>query len=340
MIETDKIKTISANGILLSFLTVFLILIAGLSLLGKSADYDNYMTMVVDKTEMVGGANEVAFKCIVKINDIFFNSNFQTFLVIFAIIGVSLKIYALFRFSKIPLLSYFLYVFSYFILHEYVQIRAGVATGIFLLAIIDLANGDLKKYFIKSFIAIMFHWSSVILVPLYFVVRHLKVQIFYFLPFIGVIFYFNGLNLHAFLGDLLGPVEILFNYYQTHAGHVEEVNAFNFITISQVGIFLVCAILLSRKKEVDAFDFTMFKIFSISLFLFFMLSSFGLPVIAFRVSEYLNVVLLLLIPAVVSFFREKFFLSMLLVFYYFLYLFHLIVNTQVIPAVLIFFRSL
>ncbi|WP_041245495.1 EpsG family protein [Geotalea uraniireducens] len=333
---------LKASNIEIICIVVFgtiLIATAGLQLFGPSADYYAYQEMVIDKTNVKLDTVEFAFRALLWINDILFGSDFQTFLVMFAILGVSIKLFALLKYSKIPLLSLILYAFSYYLLHEYIQIRAGVATGIFLLALSDLAKGDAKRYFLKALLAILFHWSSVVLLPLYFIVRYVKIGMFYLLPFIGILLFINGVNVDLVTPEALLPIEWLSNYYVAHSGQQEEIKAFNLISISHVGLFLFVAVLYLRSKEIiDEFDLVLFKIFSISLFLFFFLSSFQLPVIAFRLNEYLNVVLLLLIPAIVCQSDDKLVMSILFIFYFMLYAYHLIFNVQAIPDLLIFFQ--
>src|ERR1019366_1997709 len=221
-----------------------LIATAGLRLFGPDADYYAYQEMVVG------------------INDILFRSDFQTFLVMFAIVGVSIKLFALLKYSKLPLLSLILYVFSYYLLNEYIQIRAGVATGIFLLAISDLVKGNAKRYFLKALLAIMFHWSSVVLLPLYFIVRYIKTGMFYLLPFIGILLFIKGVNVNSALQEALLPIEWLSNYYVSHSGQQEEIKVFNLISISHVGLFIFVSFLNLRGKEkIDEFDLVLFKIF-------------------------------------------------------------------------------
>lgn len=307
--------------------------------LGPDADYYTYMEIVLDKRDEVSGANELAFMLLLWINGVLFKSNFQAFLAIFATIGVSIKLSALSRYSRIPVLSFLLYILSYFILHEYVQIRAGVAAGIFLFSIIDLANLNIKNYFYKTLLAIAFHWSSVILFPLYLVIRYTKNCVFYFLPFAGIALHVLGINFDTLVDHALEPFDALKIYYQLHSGHQEKIKVFNLISISQVLMFSVFSLIYLKKVVINNFDYTLYKIFSLGLFLFFTLSTFGLPVIAFRLSEYLNVVLLLLIPAIVNLFRQKLLMSIGFIAYFVAYAYHLIVNVQAIPNVFRLLRA-
>lgn len=69
---------------------------------------------------------------------------------IYAILGVTLKLIAIRRYSLLPIFSIFTYISMYFILHEMTQIRAGVATAIFLFALEDIKDRNLKGYVFKT----------------------------------------------------------------------------------------------------------------------------------------------------------------------------------------------
>lgn len=76
----------------------------------------------------------------------------------------------------------------YFILHEMTQIRAGVAAAIFLLALEDIKNRNFKIYLIKTILAMMFHYSAIIMIFVYlFNPNKMNVRFFFFIPIIGII---------------------------------------------------------------------------------------------------------------------------------------------------------
>ena len=316
-------------------LGVLLIAIAGLSVFGASIDSATYKEMIDGRGDVKNGTEEIAFQLLVWVNHYVFGSNYDTFFLMFAALGVSFKLTAIFKYSRIPLLSLALYISSYFLLHEYVQIRAGVATGMFLLAMPDLAKGNFSRYLIKALLAISFHWSSIIMLPLYFLIRRINANVFYFLPFVGMILFAEGINIGSSLNEFVNYAEFMSNYYALHAGPEQDINAFNLITISYIVLyFLMLTLFWFRKNLENELDSSTFKIFSLSLFLFFLLSSLKLPVIAFRLSEFLNVVLILLVPSLVSQFKQKLSLSIIFIIYFMFYGWHLIFNVEIIPSLL------
>ena len=126
---------------------VVLILIAGLRPIGIDRDSLAYVGIVgSDEVNINLLDKEPGFWLIYKINKIIFNGNTQCFFLIYALLGVSLKIFAIKKYSLLPFFSTFTYVCLYFILHEMTQIRAGVAAAIFLLALQDIKDKNLKSY--------------------------------------------------------------------------------------------------------------------------------------------------------------------------------------------------
>ncbi|WP_256742632.1 EpsG family protein, partial [Cronobacter sakazakii] len=56
-------------------------------------------------------------------------------------VSIGIKLHAIKKISSSPILSLIIYIAFYYILHDMTQIRAGVAAGLFLLAIRELASG-------------------------------------------------------------------------------------------------------------------------------------------------------------------------------------------------------
>ena len=87
--------------------------------------------------------------------------------VIYASIGVTCKIFAIKRLTSLLFLSLVIYISNVYLLHDMTQIRAGVASGIFLLAIRPLAEHKIFRYTALILLAALFHYSSLLLLPRY-----------------------------------------------------------------------------------------------------------------------------------------------------------------------------
>lgn len=86
--------------------------------------------------------------------------------VIYASIGVTCKILAIKRLTSLLFLSLVIYISNVYLLHDMTQIRAGVASGIFLLAIRPLAEHKIFRYTALILLASLFHYSALLLLPL------------------------------------------------------------------------------------------------------------------------------------------------------------------------------
>lgn len=58
-----------------------------------------------------------------------------------------------------------LYISFYFVLHEMTQIRAGVVSALFLLAVYYIAKKEKRKALLLIIVGSFFHYSSLALLP-------------------------------------------------------------------------------------------------------------------------------------------------------------------------------
>lgn len=293
---------------LLAFL-VPLVLISGLRSIGIDRDSLNYASILdipFEKNSFF--VNEPFLLLLIYINKTFFFGEPQTFFFIFALLGVSLKLYAIRGLASYPLLSYITYILLYFILHEMTQIRVGIASAIFLLAIPDIENRNLKNYLIKTILASLFHYSAIIMLIVYFVQpKILNRHIYAVLPIVGVILATLSsytLPLVTYLIDLL-PEAIGYKlnlYIILLENDVQsEIKIFNPYYLSLLAIYFI---LIYKYKLIKSdYNIVLIKILGLSLFLYFALSI--VPVFAFRLSEFFGVVLIILVPNLLFIFKDK-----------------------------------
>jgi len=291
-------------------IALFLILIAGLRPIGLDNDSIAYARIIQSPINVNLLDKEPAFWIIKHFNDIFFSGDVHTFFLIFATLGISIKFLAIKKISKMPLLSVIVYLSMYFILHEMTQIRVGVAAGIFLLALEDIKKRNFKNYFLKTIIAIFFHYSAFIMIFLYILNPYIiNRKLFFFLPLIGILLsLFRNviLNIIISIAHILPEylsfklniyLDLLLNY-----GTYSEINLFNFYYSSLI-LFYYYSI-LNYKKMKSEYDILFIKILGLMLFSFYFLSA--VPVLAFRISEFFGIVLIFLIPHIILTIKEKY----------------------------------
>ncbi|HOK63557.1 MAG TPA: EpsG family protein [Soehngenia sp.] len=310
---TSKNLTISSNSFIFIFVGFVLILIAGFRPIGIDGDSLNYVSVLhISLSEANFIDKEPAFWIINELNKILFGGNEQTFFLIFAILGVSLKLIAIRKYSLLPILSIFTYVSMYFVLHEMTQIRAGVATAIFLFALEDIKNRNFKGYFLKTILAMLFHYSAIIMLLVYFInPNKLNTKLFLTLPILGIILgillaIFKDISLSIFsnitsvLPQFIGS-KIELYILLLYDGKFSDINIFNFLYLSLIFIYYFS--LLNYRKMKSQYDIIFIKISGIMLFSFYFFTF--LPVLAFRVSEFFGVIFIFLIPHVLLTIKQK-----------------------------------
>lgn len=327
MIEQKVIKRgfgldFSRAFVLLLVFIVFVII--AFRLLGLDPDNESYRSIIQQNSNDDEKFYEVTFLFLRLINKILFDDPLFIFF-IYALLALSVKAYVFLTYSKAPLLSFAVFIFGFALVQEYTQIRVAVAVGVFLTSIGDLEKGNFYRYMLKVFIAIAFHWSSIILIPLYFLIRNFSLNKHILMLFAIVQFSLVVLILDV---DLLGFVHFFLSSQEGENpfGPVVEFKVFNLLSLSQLMIVLVCFGLHSYKNNMllDKIEITMLKILAISMCSYFAFASVGLVVIAFRVSDYLNIVQILFIPAVAIKFRPSYFSVFLVLIYFSIVLNHMI----------------
>lgn len=83
----------------------------------------------------------------------------------YATLGICTKFYVMERATPYPWLSIAVYLSYFFLLHEFTQIRVGVAAGLILCAAYFRFAGQRHKSFIALTSAVLFHYSAIIFLP-------------------------------------------------------------------------------------------------------------------------------------------------------------------------------
>lgn len=308
MRETIVIRK-NLHIIIIIISSILLILIAGLRPIGIDSDSYNYASIL---HVPLYGFNFTSIEpfvwLIIGLNRYLFSGNEQAFFLMFALLGVTLKLYAIKRISLFPMLSIITYISLYFVLHEMIQIRVGVAAGIFLLSLPDIARRNLTGYLFKTTLACMFHYSAIIMLVVYFF-RPNKINKYFYmaLPIIGISLAVTGDVILRLINIVIGFFPMILSYrmnlhiFLLGEGISADINLFNIYY--SVLLLLYYFLLFNYGKMKSEYDLILIKIFGLMLFSFYALSS--VPVLAFRVSEFLGVVLIILIPHSVFMFKQK-----------------------------------
>ena len=256
-------------------------------------DYENYQYAYMFSSERM----EPSFMVIREFGKIIGCSHIFLF-VIYAILGVSLKIFAIKKISSFLWLSLATYIATSYLLHDLIQIRASVAVGFFLCSIYYLQEKKYKIWGLLTFCAVMFHYASLILFVLpvlKYIKFNRKIWVFLlFCSFISGIFSTYIVNLISYI-DISFIQNLFLHHTEVNESKEDTVNVFNIIHLIRCLFVLFLSYNFVKISDYRYSEILM-KLYFVGLISFGFLSA--LPVLAFRVSEIFCVVEIFLIPLI------------------------------------------
>lgn len=221
---------------------------------------------------------------------------------VFALLGVGLKIMAIRKYSVIFFLSVMLYASNLFFIMEMTTIRAGVAAAIFLYGLQYLEKRQHWKFSLIILCCLFFHSSSIIYVLIWALVTvKTKLKYYYIILVVSIglmIFKINILSL-LLLDRVFPRVKIYFEVMEWQ--NEESINIFNFRILFAIAM-IICFITFYKKLKDKAHFDILFKIQLLSVSLFFAFSNLS-QVFSLRTFEMLSVSQILLYPMLIYIFR-------------------------------------
>lgn len=292
------------------YYSLVLSIVSAIQLFGKSVDYDNYIQKFGTKNISQLRANlEPGFIFLSSVNDYLFNSSIKTIFFITAFIALSLKFCAINKLAASNFIfdiAFVFYLLTFFWLHEYTQIRAAIAIGIYFNSLLLLRKNKIAIYCVYTIIATLFHYSGVIMLI--------------FLLFVKI---FNTkrkcliIVLAAFLfaavaGDVIGnQLHSLLFQMQVFIGLTKLGDSSNFISVfnlkylSLLIVFCISCIFISDNKT----DLLLLQSTAFGLCFFYYLHPVNLPVVSVRLAEFYTSIVIILVPNIMlRKFKEKYFL--------------------------------
>lgn len=286
-------------GLILVILSVY---IAYFKPIGFDVDsYAYYLaTINLEAVNSFEGNQEPIFKLIRYFSFIISNDVFRGLTVLYMFICISLKTVLIGKYSSNFYISIAAYVSIYFLLHDLIQIRVALAAVFFIWAIPDIKSQS-KVYFIKIAIATLCHYSSVFLIPLYFLNA---ASLSTFRIILGYIVSFSTLTLSPLLISIATEVS---NYLPGTIGykakrylvlmkesvHVDfNLFSMSFLIFMSLSVILVSPLVDAKKLSKD--EIIYIKILAISNYVYISFSF--IPVLSARISELLGVSVVLALP--------------------------------------------
>lgn len=217
--------------------------------------------------------------------------NVHSIFLLYAVFGVGLKFVAIRRLTPLAFLAVAIYLGHYYILHELTQIRAGIASGLLLLAIKPMADGRRLEALLWMLIALVFHYSAAILFPLLLLSNRQmtpkwRIAWACLVPF-SFIIYFLHIGIASIPIPFIGEKIELYDTLK-EGGTFDEINVFNLVFLVKNVIYLYFLYMYDTIRKHCAYFPLMLKIMGLSLFSYLALAS--IPIVAMRVSELLGIV--------------------------------------------------
>lgn len=291
-------------------------------------DYANYENAVNNFTFTWGYllGKEVSFVLIAAISNLF-SSPSTFFFFIYAFLSLLVKYYALNIGSEKFYFSLFAFFCIFYIPHELTQIRVSVAAGFFMLGYIYIVKGRSKLFYFSCFVAFLFHFSAIILFPLYLILRckYRNNYLFFVLPFLGLfLHYFNFLKLFIDLLIQYTPQMVsnklaIYNEFVLN-GEMDKIVLFNANFLVFLCIYILFCLPQFYKKmsaNVDQELVITWRLLSIGIFCYFSFSY--IAVFSFRTFELLIVPLVISLPCLMRYYKQKGIIELLLIFLLLLY---------------------
>lgn len=271
------------------------------------ADYSTYIDYYENISNLPITFLEPSYFAISYFSKFVFNGYIGIFIV-YSILGVGLKGFAIIRLTKYYSVSLILYFGSFFLLQEMTQIRVGVASAILLLSIPNIQEKKSVRFFVLVLIGCIFHYSLLVFLPFYFVNVNVINKKAYITAIVGVcIATFAGLNFITiiqyirlgFLSDKITAYQLMLE--KGMFGDISLINPLLFLRI----VILVFFIVYSKEMVVkNKYSIIITKVYAFSIIAFIGLSP--LPAIAGRINQLLGVVEIVLVPYGIYLLRPKY----------------------------------
>lgn len=147
---------------------IVLILTAGLREVGIDPDSINYENSFINYQSADALDNiEISYIFLSSVVHTFSNDVHFLFL-IYALLGVSLKMYAIRKLSHSVFIPLLIYTSYYFTAHECMQIRTGVLSGLYLIMLYLLVEKKRLPALLLLLVGVLFHYSALLLLPFFF----------------------------------------------------------------------------------------------------------------------------------------------------------------------------
>jgi len=269
------------------FLGFILIVLAGTREIGLDPDSENYEYTYLhyNSASQLTEAIEFSYLWLSSIFNQLTHDVHALFL-LYALLGLGLKFIAFRQLTEFWFLPVVVYLSYHYELHEMMQIRTGVLSGLFLMAVKYQADRQKVIAIFLIALATFFHYSALVLIPMFFMssddMSMKKRMTWAALIPISYLIYFLGVGITMSMDIPLIGAKLASYQAGTEKGTVEAyVNVFRPLHLFTISIFFYLLYFFDTIKEKNKYFPLMMKLFVCSICSYTVLAF--LPVLAQRV---------------------------------------------------------
>ena len=273
-------------------LAIILVAIAGLREVGLDHDSENYEYIFTHSDPDVFELLEPSYLFISYILS-FFTDDIHVLFLVYACLGVLVKMKAIKELTPLYFLPIIVYLGNYFMLHEMTQIRAGVAASMLLMSIRPMTEG--RKWVATGWllIALLFHFSSIVLFPLLFLSTtemSFRSKLIWgsTIPAVYLLYLVHLDPFHIIPIPAFSEKIEIYQELKDKGIAGEDIFVFNYLQLFRIAIFYYTLYFYDVIKQYNKYLPLLTKMMAISIASYVFLS--GIPILAIRVSELFGIV--------------------------------------------------
>lgn len=274
-------------------------------------DYGEYMNLFHSNYNNSSEDKEISFYYICSLAKFLspFNGEYF-FLFIYAVLGIGIKYYAIKKYSPHVVFSLCIWLSSFFILHDLIQIRAAVTSGLLLFFLPQIQKRKIIKAIIIFLIAFFFHYSAIVFLPIFFInSRTIKWQIWTSCYVILLLINIFNIDISIFINRMLelisgGSVNSRLAVYVTreYAQNEEQVSMFAPYILFQSLVCFISLFSIQRLSSRFPYAIIWLKCCFLSIYIY----SLSIPGVSMRLAELLSIPQIFLVPLLIDCFSNKY----------------------------------
>lgn len=293
------------QAIILSlFFLIYLIIVETFRDGSINPDYDLYLQYIIYSDSYKNEA-EKSFFLIADLSHAF-GSRYMCVFFIYAIIGISIKLFAIYNYSTNIIYSLCVWLSFSFILHDLIQIRAAVSAALLLLMIPYVCDKHYIKAILVWVLAFIFH-NSAILFGIVFILKKDTIVPWKWIALYVVILIINTANLPIF-SFIFNIISIFPTFISDRIGKSDPTILNGLPRMTMYSRYVIiptifCLMALYHRKKmlaVNSYSLVCLKVCLIGIICY----GIGLPIVSERLFEILSMPYIYIVPTSLYWFKK------------------------------------